>query len=85
MKTELDKLKSAREDSAQSTEFEEAFRKVSKDRAEKMISDYISRHPGCKTSEIIFDLKLHPDVVLPILRKLQEAGEVRSEKIEQRT
>ena len=45
------------------------------------IKDYVNNHPGCRTSEIIFDLRLDPDLVLKILKKLEERGKVRGEKI----
>ncbi len=45
------------------------------------IKDYVSKHPGCRTSEIIFNLNLDPDLVLNTLKKLEEKRKVRGEEI----
>jgi len=82
LKSELNKMQSVIcEDQSESEVHPEEFKKVSKNKAEKIVKEYVSNNPGCKTSDIIFDLKLHPDVVLPSLRKLREGGTLRSEKI----
>jgi len=82
LKSELNKMKSAIcEEQSESEVHPEELKKVSKNKAAQMIKEYVSKNPGCKTSDVIFDLKLHPDVVLPILRRLREEGVLRSEKI----
>ena len=84
LKSELDKLKSSiGEDYPESRMEPEELKKVSKKKVAQMIKEYVSINRGCKTSDIIFSLKLHPDIVMPILRRMQKNGKVRSEKIEQ--
>ena len=82
LKSELDKMKSASgEDYSDSKMQLEELKKAPKKKAAQLIKEYVAKNPGCKTSDIIFDLKLHPDIVLPILRKFREEGALRSEKI----
>jgi len=59
----------------------EKFEVVPKKKATSMIMEYISKHPGSRTSEVISDLHLDPDLVLEILRKLKKDKKVRSEEI----
>lgn len=82
LKSEVDKMKLVICDYDSMSEVPlEKPKKVSKIKAAKMVKEYVVKNPGCKTSDIIFDLKLHPDVVLPIFRSLREEGELRSEEI----
>lgn len=84
LKSELDKIKLVpSENRSDSTMQMDELKKIPKKKAEILIKEYVSKNPGCKTSDIIFDLRLHPDVALPILRKLREEGKLRSEQIEQ--
>jgi len=59
----------------------EKFLIISRKKAASMIREYILKHPGCRTSEIIADLRLQPDLVLQILKKLSRDGEIRSKEI----
>ena len=81
LKSELDKMKSASGEDYSDSKMQLELKKVPKKKAAQLIKEYVAKNPGCKTSDIIFDLKLHPDIVLPILRKLREEGALRSEKI----
>ena len=81
LKSELNKMKSAICEDQSEVEVPEKLKKVSKNKAAQMVKEYVAKNPGCKTSDIIFDLKIHPDVVLPSLRRLREEGALRSEKI----
>ena len=81
LKSELDKMKSASGEDYSDSKMQLELKKVPKKKAGQLIKEYVAKNPGCKTSDIIFDLKLHPDIVLPILRKLREEGALRSEKI----
>jgi hypothetical protein len=49
--------------------------------AAKKVSEYINRHPGCRTSDIIYDLHLNPDLVLKVLRKLEKQEKVRGKDV----
>ena len=82
LKSELDKMKSASGEDYSDSKMQLELKKVPKKKAAQLIKEYVAKNPGCKTSDIIFDLKLHPDIVLPILRKLREEGALRSEKID---
>lgn len=57
------------------------LKKISRKKAIAKIRDYIQKHPGCRTSDIIYDLALHPGLVLSVLEELEAKGEVRSENI----
>ena|SRR3989337_719977 len=81
LKSELDKMKSASGEDYSDSKMQLELKKVPKKKAAQLIKEYVAKNPGCKTSDIIFDLKLHPDIVLPILRKFREEGALRSEKI----
>jgi DNA integrity scanning protein DisA with diadenylate cyclase activity len=82
LKSEIDKMQSAPDEDYSDPKMQlEELKKVPKKKAALLIREYISKNPGCKTSDIIFSLRLHPDIVLPILRKLREEGALRSEKI----
>ena len=60
------------------------FKKVSENKAIEIIRKYISKNPGCLTSEIIFNLQIDPDLVLSVLKKLRKQGEIRSEPVGQK-
>ena len=45
------------------------------------IAKYIDEHPGCRTSDIIFDLNIEPDLVLAVLRKLEKRKRIRGQEI----
>ena len=54
------------------------LKKIPKDEAKKLILDYIEKHEGCWTDEIIFDLKLDPVLVVEVLKELEGEEEVES-------
>lgn len=58
------------------------FKVLPRKEAVKLIEDYIEKHPGCLTSEIIEALQLDPSLVVDILRELEEKGEVESREPE---
>jgi hypothetical protein len=83
LKSELDKMKSASGEYYSGSKMPPVEpKKVTNKKAAQLIKNYVSKNPGCKTSDIIFDLKLNPDVALPILKKLRKEGALRSEKID---
>jgi hypothetical protein len=49
--------------------------------ATKKVSDYITQHSGCRTSDIIYDLHLNPNLVLKVLRKLEKQEKVRGKDV----
>ena len=52
------------------------FRELPKEEALRIIKEYIRKHPGCTTSQIIEDLRLDPPLVAEVLKELEEKGEV---------
>jgi len=84
LKAELNRLYSMVSE-MQGLEEESTFsikpKKVSRKKATEIIFDYISRNPGCRTSEILSDVQIDPEVVLDILRGLSTKGKIRNEKI----
>jgi len=57
------------------------LRKIPHEKAVALIKKYIDENRGCRTSEIILNLQLDPDIVLKAIRALREKGEIRSEEI----
>ncbi len=57
------------------------LRRISRKNAITRIKEYISKHPGCRTSDIIYDLALDPDLVISILTELEDKGNVSSEDL----
>jgi len=57
------------------------LKRIPESKAIAQIKKYIDEHQGCRTSDIIYDLELDPDLVLSVLRKLKEKGRIRSEDI----
>lgn len=55
------------------------LKKISKSKALSQIKAYIDKHQGCRTSDIIYDLALNPDLVLKVLKELKEKSKIRSE------
>lgn len=58
------------------------FRILPKEKAMKLIKEYIEKNPGCLTSEIIESLQLDPSLVVEILGELEKSGEVESRESE---
>lgn len=57
------------------------LKKIPRSKAIAKIKSYINKHQGCRTSDIIYDLALDPDLVLSVLKELKEKAEIRSEDI----
>jgi len=53
-----------------------------REEAERKIKEYIDEHPGCRTGDIIYDLRLDPDLVLAILHDFEKKGKIRGKEIE---
>ena len=64
------------------TEEEIELIKIPKKNAIKLIQSYIDKNQGCLTSDIILDLNLDPDLVLDVLKELEEKESVRGREIE---
>lgn len=58
------------------------LKKIPMKKATDQVKAYIDEHQGCLTSDIIFDLKLAPDLILKVLRKLEKQEKVRGERLE---
>ena len=54
-------------------------RKIPHKEAVALIKKYIDEHQGCRTSDIIYDLALDPELALSILKELEEKKEIRGE------
>jgi len=52
------------------------LREIPPEDARELILEYISEHYGAKTSDIIFDLALNVDLVLRILKELNEKEDI---------
>jgi len=48
---------------------------------EQAVLEYIRKNPGCRTSDIIFNLRLNPDFVMKVLKKLKDKQKIRGESI----
>jgi len=58
------------------------LRKISYKEAVAIIKKYVDKHQGCRTSDIIYELALDPDLVLSVLKKLEKDKVIRGENIE---
>lgn len=58
------------------------LRKISKKKATSLIQNYIKNNPGCRTSDIIYDLEIDPDIVLEILHELETNNLIQGEEYE---
>jgi len=76
MKARLDKIESLERIEEEGVE---ELVEIPEKEALARINDYVKNHPGCRTSEIIYNLRLDPDLVLRVLKKLEEEGKVRGE------
>lgn len=65
-----------------SAEEEITLTRLDREEAKIAINEYIKTHPGCKTSNIIEDLKLDPLETLEILKELKKEGSVQSKAVE---
>jgi hypothetical protein len=55
---------------------------IPEDEAAKRISNFIREKPGSRTSDIICELGLNPDLVLSVLRKLKAEEKITGKNIE---
>ena len=55
------------------------LRKIPCEEAVALVKEYIDEHQGCRTSDIIYDLALDPELVLSVLKELEEKEEIRGE------
>jgi len=55
------------------------LRKIPRKEAVALIKKYVDEHHGCRTSDIIYDLTLDPELVLSVLKELEEKKEIRGE------
>lgn len=53
------------------------LRKLPTKEATELILKYIKTHQGCSTSDLIFELELDVDLVLSIVRELEQKEEIR--------
>lgn len=74
----IDKIEGLKEE----VEKEVELVKIPEEQAIKRVSEYIRKHPGGRTSDIIFDLHLDPDLVLKVLRKLEKKGKIKGKNVD---
>lgn len=67
------------------TNFIELKADISPDEAKKLVFDFIKKHPKARTSEIIFELCLDPDVVVDALNTLVAEDKVEGKNVETKT
>lgn len=58
------------------------LRMIPEKEAVELIKSYVDNHQGCLTSDIVFDLRLNPDLVLKALRILEKKERVRGDRVE---
>jgi hypothetical protein len=58
------------------------LRKVPIEEAKCLIHDYLKQHPGSRTSDLIIDLALEPDVVIEALSQLRCEDKVEGREID---
>jgi len=52
------------------------LRKLPIEEAKRLVHAYIKEHPGSRTSDLIIELKLDPDIVLEVLSQLKKEQKV---------
>lgn len=57
------------------------LRKVSLEEAKRLIYTYIKKHPGSRTSELIIELALDPDIVVEVLSQLKSEQRIEGKDI----
>lgn len=55
------------------------LKRIPKKKAKALVKSYIDEHQGCRTGDIIYDLRLDPDLVLKILKGLEKEKVIRGE------
>ena len=58
------------------------LRTLDMETARKNIQEFINKNPGCKTSEIIEDLRIDPELAVETLKQLKQDDLVLSKPIE---
>lgn len=54
---------------------------IPEEEATSRIVEYIKENPGCRTSDIIFNLHLDPNLVLKVLKNLGDQQKIRGEPV----
>lgn len=57
------------------------LRKIPKEKAVALVNSYIAKHEGCRTSDIIYDLALDPELVLEVLNELKRKRRIKGESL----
>jgi hypothetical protein len=52
------------------------LRKIPIEEARRIIHQYVKEHPGARTSDLIIELALEPDVVIQALSQLRREGKI---------
>ena len=60
------------------------FAVIPEEEAVERISAFVNSHPGARTSDIICELGLDPDLTLHVLRKLQQENKITGKQIERK-
>lgn len=77
----LDKIESMN----QGEEIEaQSFAIIPEDEAAEKISAFINTNPGARTSDIICELGIDPNLTLKVLRKLQEESKIIGKQVERK-
>ena len=84
LKTEIRELREMIERRLSEMEGEEevvVLQRVPEDEAKKVVLELIKKKPGVRTSDIIIELGLEPELVLKILDELEKEGKVKGEEV----
>jgi hypothetical protein len=57
------------------------LRKVPVEEAKRLIHQYLKEHPGSRTSDLIIELTLEPDIVIEALSQLRNEGKVEGKNV----
>jgi len=80
----LDRLEHEKTISIEVEEEPQQFATIPEEEATIRISEYVDSHPGTRTSDIICDLGIEPNLALKILRKLQAEDKIAGKQIERK-
>lgn len=58
------------------------LKKIPLEEAKLLIHKYIKEHPGCRTSDLIIELALDPDLVIKALSQLKKEDRIEGRDIE---
>ena len=81
-KTKFVKIESVEKTDVDEPEEIIELKKIPKDKAIELIKSYVEKHPACRTSDIIYDLELDPDLVLDCLNELEKEKKIRGKEID---